>query len=701
MSNQFSYDVFLSYRHKPLDETITRRVFNALESYRLPKTLHDRGCPDIQRVFRDTEELAVREILTETIDEALLSTYCLVVVCSTDTPSSEWVDREVNMFIRMGRAEHIYPLLISGDPEHSFPPSLKMVPDVMNRLMDVRSKGDDPGAIMARAETALLKVVADIAGCDNDELLREHVLRRNRRFAARTLTALGILAAIVGISMALMRMASNYRDTARVREEASMRILNELTYSLPDHLTNVPGAYSRIEHILRRNTEDLNAIARLSENREAAEFEAAANLEKLASAERVLGAYEESIASEDEAIGIFKELSEAGYRNSGRALASAYNNRGGILSAAGCYEEASADYEKSIGLLTEAEEPLMLGNIYFNAGANAVNLGDNALAEEYFDASLTMLGQAGENPESTGALAKVNYNYGVLLYREGYYKSAEEKLSAACRLFEALREQTDSLQNRSDNVRAGSLLAACLSDQGWFEEADEYYSQAVAAAEELAQDEDNVEFRRLLAEVYNNWGLCYSTRGDWAAADLYYGLASDVCRQMMEKTGSASDTAQFALTLLNIGENAFKAGEYERSRETFSDGLERYGMVCESLGTYDTAQFYAWQSYFRLIHERDAETALSDGLTAWQMQPDSVLVELNLAYACLYCGYYEDADTLFRQVASLGRGQAEAIRRDLEAQKRAGLESEHTEAVVEILSGICNVQKSDLPGAPD
>ena len=686
--SKFNYDVFLSYRHKPLDETITKRVFNMLESYRLPKKLHDKGCPDIQRVFRDTEELAVREILTETIDEALLSTNCLVVVCSTDTPSSEWVDREVNMFIRMGRAEHIYPLLISGDPERSFPPSLKLVPDVMNRLMDVRSKDDDPAAIMARAETALLKVVADIAGCDDDELLREHVLRRNRRFAARTLTAVGILAAIVGVSLGLMHMASNYRDTARVREEASMRILNELTYSLPDHLTNVPGAYSRIEHILRRNTEDLNAIARLSENREAAEFEAAANFEKLAAAERVLGAYEESMASEDEAIGIFTELSDAKYENSGRALASAYNNRGSILSAAGRYEEASEDYEKAIGLLTEAGDAVLLGNVYFNAGANAVNLGDNALAEEYFDTSLAVLGKLEEEPAVVGALAKVNYNYGVLLYREGSFAAAEEKLSAACRLFEELRERTDSLQNRSDYVRAGSLLAACLSDQGRFEEADEYYSQAAAAAEELAQDEDNVEFRRLLAEVYNNWGLCYSTRGDWAAADRYYELAADVCRQMMEKTGSAPDTAQYALALLNIGENAFKAGEYERSRAMFEAGLERYGAVCESLGTYDTAQFYAWQSYYRLIHERDAEAALSDGLTAWQMQPDSVLVELNLAYACLYCGYYEDADELFMQVASLGSGQAESIRRDLEAQKRAGLESEHTEVVLEMLSGV-------------
>ena len=686
--SKFNYDVFLSYRHKPLDETITKRVFNMLESYRLPKKLHDRGCPDIQRVFRDTEELAVREILTETIDEALLSTNCLVVVCSTDTPSSEWVDREVNMFIRMGRAEHIYPLLISGDPERSFPPSLKLVPDVMNRLMDVRSKDDDPAAIMARAETALLKVVADIAGCDDDELLREHVLRRNRRFAARTLTAVGILAAIVGVSLGLMHMASNYRDTARVREEASMRILNELTYSLPDHLTNVPGAYSRIEHILRRNTEDLNAIARLSENREAAEFEAAANFEKLAAAERVLGAYEESMASEDEAIGIFTELSDAKYENIGRALASAYNNRGSILSAAGWYEEASADYEKAIGLLTEAGDAVLLGNVYVNAGANAVNLGDNALAEEYFDTSLAVLGKLEEEPAVVGALAKVNYNYGVLLYREGSFAAAEEKLSAACRLFEELRERTDSLQNRSDYVRAGSLLAACLSDQGRFEEADEYYSQAAAAAEELAQDEDNVEFRRLLAEVYNNWGLCYSTRGDWAAADRYYGLAADVCRQMMEKTGSAPDTAQYALALLNIGENAFKAGEYERSQAMFEAGLERYGAVCESLGTYDTAQFYAWQSYYRLIHERDAEAALSDGLTAWQMQPDSVLVELNLAYACLYCGYYEDADELFMQVASLGSGQAEAIRRDLEAQKRAGLESEHTEVVLEMLNDL-------------
>ena len=53
---------------------------------------------------------------------------CLVVVCSAETPSSEWIDREVGIFIELGRADRIYPLLISGDPEHSFPPSLKLCP---------------------------------------------------------------------------------------------------------------------------------------------------------------------------------------------------------------------------------------------------------------------------------------------------------------------------------------------------------------------------------------------------------------------------------------------------------------------------------------------------------------------------------------------------------------------------------------------
>ena len=177
MAQEYQYDVFLSYRHKSLDSIITQKTFHFLESYRLPASLRHKGYPDIHRAFRDTEELPVSRILTDTIDNALRSTKCLLVVCSTDTPSSEWVDREVSTFIELGRAEHIYPLLISGDPEVSFPPSLKQVPDIMDRVMDIRTPGNSVRKMLAKEDPALLKIVADITGCPLPELQREHGMR--------------------------------------------------------------------------------------------------------------------------------------------------------------------------------------------------------------------------------------------------------------------------------------------------------------------------------------------------------------------------------------------------------------------------------------------------------------------------------------------------------------------------------------------
>ena len=126
----YDYDVFFSYRHKPLDSQITEKLFNLIESYKLPDSLRNKGYEGVKRAFRDTEELSVSRVLTATIDNALQNTNCLIVVCSTDTPFSEWVDREVVVFIERGRAGHIYPLLINGDPETSFPPSLKKIPGI-------------------------------------------------------------------------------------------------------------------------------------------------------------------------------------------------------------------------------------------------------------------------------------------------------------------------------------------------------------------------------------------------------------------------------------------------------------------------------------------------------------------------------------------------------------------------------------------
>ena len=675
----FQYDVFFSYRHKPLDAELTQKVFNAVESYRLPRSLLASGCENIRRAFRDTEELPVSRILTDTIDQALRSTKCLIVVCSTDTPSSEWIDREVATFIELGRAEHIYPLLITGDPEHSFPPSLKLVPDIQDRVMDIRVPGNPVKKMMEKAEAELLRVISDIVGCTEAELAREHNLRKGRRLAVRATAGIAAFAAIAGISLALMNQAQNYRDVAQKREEASMRILSELTYSLPDHLTNVPGAYSRIAGILEQNTEDINAILRLSSDTASAEHEAAANYEKLANASAVLGRYEAALEAQGHAIDCYSVLADEGVAGGEESLASAFNNQANLYHAAGRYEEAATAYSNAIARQEKADgDRLFLSRMHLNAGANAVSLGREEEASVSFDTCISLLSDIGtDTDEAVETAARAHYNYGVLLYRQGLYGEAEDHLRSSYGYCEKLLGSSDSLQNRALYVKSMSALASVLTDSGSFEEADRCYELAIAGAQELALDGENTDHQRNLAELYNNRALSFNIQGEYVRADELYLRAAEIYGALAEKTGASSDKAMSALTLLNVGENAFKLPDYRKSQSYFEQGLRVYESVLDELGEYDRAQYQAWLSYYRLVILRDYPAALDAALVGYQLQPNNVLVNLDLAYACLYNGYYDDASMIFNAVAALGEGMVETIQRDLEAQTQAGMDPEY------------------------
>ena len=671
----FDYDVFFSYRHRPLDSEITQKLFNLAENYRLPASLSAKGMHGVRRAFRDTEELPVSRILTDTIDSALRSTDCLVVVCSTDTPSSEWVDREVAEFIELGRADRVFPILISGGPETSFPASMKLIPDIMDRLMDIRSEGNDIRRMIAKAETEMLRVIAAIAGCTEEELAREHLIEQNRRTLKRAAVSAAVFILIGAVSLSLMIRAQNFRKEAEKREAASMQILNDLTYGLPDRLADIPGAYSRIKDILYSNTEDINRILRLTRNKEAGEYEAAVNYEKLATAESVLGMHSEALVSENTAITLFGELCKSGYERAEAGAASGYNNRAIILNSAGRYEEADKDYDRAIDMQRSLKngEDLILARMLFNSGGNAVDMGNGELAADRFEESMKLLEGMQKSADVLDALSAVKYDYGILLYRSGMYDDAAEKLSGACTDLSGLIEMNDTLQNRSSYVRSASMLAACLTDAGRYEEADQYYEYAIDMAETMAEDEENITYQQTLAELYNNRGLSHNIRGDYASADTYYTDASDVYRKIYEKTGSASDRAAYAVSLLNTGENAFKAHDYERSEKFFTDGLGEYSQIAEALGTYHRAQYLTWRSYYELIHLKDFDAALASASAAYDLQPDNTLVRMNYAYACYYSGRRETAEKILGEIAASGEGEAETIRRDMQAQKDAGL----------------------------
>ena len=686
----YEYDVFFSYRHRPLDKDITQRSFNAIESYKLPKAIREKGYEDIHRAFRDTEELPVTRILTETIDDALHSCNCLVVVCSTDTPISEWIDREVSIFIEIGRADKIYPLLITGDPEHSFPPSLKLVPDIEDRIMDIRTPGNDVRKMMAKAETEFLKVIAGVTGCNEDDLRREHQMRRNKRLITRAAGAAAVLLAVTGVSLGIMSIAQNYRNEAALREQASMSILSELTYSLPANLTNVPGAYSRIAGILEQNTEDINAIIRLSRNKDAAEFEVAANYEKLANASNVLGSTDKALLAQESAIKSYTELVAHKAAGSEVELASAYNNIGTLYNNAGRYQEAEEAYKKAISMQLEyGDEGLQLIRMYQNAGANAISAGDDTAAYGYFDKALALLTEP-KTPNEVQTLGRIHMNYGIILHRMGRYQEAEEHLRASLDCFDSLLSQYDYLQLNSQAIRVESMLASLLTDAGDFEEAEQVYADAIARAEVLAQDEENMNFQRSLAELYNNRAIVFNMHGEYASSDDMYSNSVALYRRIVEKTGAASDRGLLATTLINLGENAFKLPDYDRSKEHFNEGLQIYKEALADLGEYDQAVYLAWQAYYMLIHERNYPGAYKTANDAYKLQPDSSLVKMILGYISLYNNNYKDAEKLLVEVGSLGGGQVEMMRRDFEALQSAGLRNDRIPDILAALDAISN-----------
>ena len=502
--NQELYDVFLSYRHKPLDGVITQQTFNILESFRLPKALRDQGYHGVRRVFRDTEELPVSRILTQTIDAALRTTKCLVVVCSTDTPSSEWVDREVAVFIELGKAEQIYPLLITGTPETSFPASMKLIPDIMDRVIDVSAPGNVAKAIVANIRRSMYPVIAAVSGCEEDDLRREHNLEVRRRTAMLAGGTALLFAFVAAVSAFLWNRAEQYRAKTVAGRSAALSLLSELTYALPDSLVNLPGTYDAVAGILEDNSAQIRRILEISGYAPETEMEIAANEEKLATALLTLGRHENAETHEREAISIYQSIPTDTDVGQGKAGALADANLGRIQEAAGNYEAAAKSYEAAEqALRAQNASPEELAALLGNAGALKLMEGDLAGADETLSEAARLFRGLPDTGDTAilSAGAACLYHLGLVKQASGAYAEAEEKYREGAAIYQRLNADPEVRIYQIPALRLNGALANCISEQGRYREAGEMFLFLVNAAKNLAEDEDNAEAQNLFGEL--------------------------------------------------------------------------------------------------------------------------------------------------------------------------------------------------------
>lgn len=156
------YYAFVSYKSEDIDWAIWFQ--HELEHYHLPASLNGRSDlpKELRPVFRDLDELSAGN-LPDQIRRALANSANLVVICSPMSAKSPWVNREVEMFISLGKTDKIFPFIIEGDsPQDFFPPALLNLPKKEERLGgDVNKNGKD---------AAFVKVVAGMLGVGFDTL---------------------------------------------------------------------------------------------------------------------------------------------------------------------------------------------------------------------------------------------------------------------------------------------------------------------------------------------------------------------------------------------------------------------------------------------------------------------------------------------------------------------------------------------------
>ena len=205
------YDAFISYRHTESDRRWATWLLESLEKYRVPKALVEQGFPArITRVFRDEDELPTSANLADNIQEALEASAFLIVICSRDTPESQWVNEEVLTFRRLGRHDRILALLVDGEPRDSFPEALgqirtseegpdgelvEVVKDVEPLAADVRPRAGESNR--ALKDKALLRIASTIIGCRYDDLRQRHQRRARRERISKSLIACVVLGALI------------------------------------------------------------------------------------------------------------------------------------------------------------------------------------------------------------------------------------------------------------------------------------------------------------------------------------------------------------------------------------------------------------------------------------------------------------------------------------------------------------------------
>ena len=231
MAEELQYDAFISYRHCSPDKEIAEKLHKSLENYRLPKALARKvGKRKLERVFRDEAELAVTDELSRAIDQALLHSEYLIVVCSPRLPESEWCMREIETFLKISDRKHILLVLIDGEPNVSFPEILRyedvLAKDSAGNIVTVRQEreplaSDCRGKNFMERSNALhntvLRLVATMFHLNYDDLKQRQTREKTRKYIELAVLVMIIMIFIIAQTVIFSKKVNEQNNEIKRR----------------------------------------------------------------------------------------------------------------------------------------------------------------------------------------------------------------------------------------------------------------------------------------------------------------------------------------------------------------------------------------------------------------------------------------------------------------------------------------------------
>lgn len=222
----------------PLDAKIAAMIQQKLERAHIPKAIQEKtGKHKFERIFRDKEELPISIDINDNLTQALQNSDFLIVICSPNTASSVWVQREITEFLKTHDKDRILTVLADGEPQD-------VIPEVL-QYREFETAADDGTVTVTRIPTEPLscdfrggikkqqeefpRLMAAMLGCTYDDL-RQRQRRRQRR--QRTAALLTILALVTGIAVYALDRAARIQKEAENTQIAQSRYLSQISADL-------------------------------------------------------------------------------------------------------------------------------------------------------------------------------------------------------------------------------------------------------------------------------------------------------------------------------------------------------------------------------------------------------------------------------------------------------------------------------------